>query len=154
MPTAVTSQKIGSRNSIECLAHVPGSAAATIVTPGGGVSQWRAMSQYELFGFLAANVVLVGAGITLMEILGATDINGGNATLILASGVLTGAGLGNGGFLEIVAQQIREVGSAAGFNFSHVAGRITVANSGDKCAVTYLRAGARHPGLNLTPATF
>src|ERR1041385_5693775 len=132
MATAVTSQKIASRLSVEALAHVPGSAAATVVTPDSGTTkQWRAMGAFEYFGFAAANHTLTGNGITLMEILGATDSSGTNATVILASATLVGTGVGNGGWLEITAAQLREVGLAAGYNFTHVAGRITVANSSD-----------------------
>lgn len=154
MATAVTSQKLAARHSIETLPHVPGSASATVVTPDSGTTkQWRAIALYEMFGVGAANAVLTGNGITKIEIVAATDSTGSNTTVILDSGTLSGTAVGNGGFLECTAEQIREVGVASNLAFTHVAGRITVANSSDKCAVTYIRSGPKFPQLNLTPAT-
>jgi hypothetical protein len=147
--------KLSANNSIECLAHVPASASATVCTPDGGTTkQWRPVTAYGGFGVSACNVALTGNGLTLLEIVGATDATGSNTTVILSSGALTGTAVGNGAFLEVGTIQVTEVGKAAGLNLTHVAARLTVASSSDKAAVTYIRRDPRHPASGLTAATF
>jgi hypothetical protein len=153
MASAVTTQKLGARNAIEALAHVPASASATVVTPDSGTTKyWRDMRDFEWFFFAAANHTLTGNGITLLEIVAATDNAGTGIVVIASSGTLSGTGVGNGGCLEIQAAQLREVGGSTALRY--VAGRITVANSSDKCAVTYVRGYAKAVQQNLSPATF
>lgn len=155
MATGVTSQKIASVLAIDTLVHVPGSASSVPITKDSGTTKyWRPMATYELFGFGAANHTLTGNGLTNMLIVAATDSTGSNATTVLSSGTLSGTAVGNGGFIECTAAQIKEVGDAAGLVFTHVTGYATVANSADKCSVTFVRMGPKFPQSGLTPATF
>src|SRR5438045_2222250 len=98
MATAVTSQHLGSTMAVDCLAHVPTSAASVPISPDAGTTlYWRAMANYQWFGFWAANHTLTGNGLTSMIIRAATDSSGTNVTTILASGTLSGTAVGNGG---------------------------------------------------------
>ncbi len=153
--SAVTTQKIGSRFSFESFFHDPDTGSAQYVTPDGGTTfYWRDMRDFEWFGVSACNSTLSGSGLTLLEIWAADDTAATNAAVIVSSGTLSGTAVGNGGFVECTASQIREVSAAASKTFRYVTAKITVANSSDECAVAFLRAQAKHPQLNLTPATF
>jgi len=154
MASAVTTQKIGSRFSFEAIPHVPGASSATFLTPDGTTFKWRDMRDFEWFGVSATNAVLTGNGLTLLEIWAADDASGTNATLIVSSGTLSGTAVGQGGFVECLASQIREISAANSKNFRYVTAKITVANSSDKLAVALLRGLAKHATQNLTPATF
>jgi hypothetical protein len=155
MASAVTTQKIGSKFSFEALFHDPDTASAQYVTSDGGTTfYWRDMRDYEWFGVAAANSTLTGNGLTAVEIWAADDTSGTNAQLIVASGTLSGTAVGNGAFVECTAAQIREVSAAQGKTLRYVTAKITVANSADEAAVAFLRGLAKHPQLNLTPATF
>src|SRR5262249_54473490 len=137
MASAVTVQRLGFDLSGECLVHKPNSVASVVVSPDQGTTkQWRDMQYFSEFGFWAANHTLTGNGVTNMKIQAASDTSGTNATVVVDSGTLSGTAVGNGGFLECVSTQIREVEAAAGlakFTLRYVAGYITVANASDTC---------------------
>jgi hypothetical protein len=155
MASAATPQIIGAESSFEIFVHVPGASTAQVLTPDSGTTRiWRSMTTFGLFGVAAANAVLVGSGLTLLEILGATDSTGSNPTVISSSGALTGSSLNNGAFLEVTSAQIREVAAAANLSLTYITGRLTMQNSGDKAAVSFLRTRAIRPANNLTAATF
>lgn len=155
MATGVTTQKIGSSMIVDVIAHVPGSSSSVPVTSDSGTTKyWKPLINFGVFGVGACNHTLTGNGITNISIYAATDSTGTNATLILSSAVLAGTAVGNGGFLEVMAEQVREVGAAASFNFTYVTGYITVQNSSDKCSVVFLRTDPRWAQLNLTPLSF
>lgn len=155
--SAVTVQKVGARMSLESVFHDPDSSSATYLTSDGGTTfYWRDMRDYEWFAVSASNSTLTGNGITEIDIWAAADTSATSAQLIVASGTLSGTSVGQGGFVECVASQLREVEAAQGlakFTLRYVTAKITVANSADECAVALLRAMAKHPQLNLTPAT-
>jgi hypothetical protein len=154
MASAVTSQKIGSRMVATAYFHDPDTASAAYLTPDGGTTfHWLDMRDYEAVGISAANSTLTGNGITHLEIWAADDTAATNATVIVASGTLSGTLVENGGFVECTAEQIKEISVSLGFNFRYVTAKITVANSSDECSVAIVRALARRPALNLTPAT-
>lgn len=153
--TAVTSEKIGSRNAINIYAHKPNATSAQVLTPDQQTTRiWLPMRDYEWFGAIACNHTLTGNGLTLLEIMGAVDSSGTSATVILASATLAGTAVDNGGFLEATAAQFREVGSAASLNFTHFSARLTVANSADTAAVALLRMNSKREATGLTPLTF
>ena len=58
--------------------------------------------------------------------------------------------MGDNIFVECTVDQINEVGKAAGYNFTHVTGRITCSNSGDECVVLMARFNPRFPQSGLT----
>jgi len=157
MASQLTAQHVGSRNLVQTLVHVPGAATATVVTPNSTPTpQWVSMENYEYFFLSACNAVLTGTGLTLLEIVAATDSSGTNIQQIVSSGALTGSLVLNGASLEIEAGQLEEIRASAGLTLPllWVAGRITMNNASDVMSVTYLRSGAKRPFLNLSPLTF
>jgi len=157
MASQFLAQHVGSRNFIESIVHSPGAATATVLTPNSTPTpQWRSMENYEYFLVCVANAVLTGTGLTLLEIVAATDSLGTNIQQIVTTGALTGSLVDNGASIEIEAGQLEEVRAAAGLTLPllWVAARITMNNSADIMAATYVRSGAKRPFLNLTPLTF
>lgn len=156
MATAVTTQKLRAKHAIEMWDHDPGTASALITSPDGGTTKrYVAMKNYERF-FAAAMATVIaggGTGITLIEIVAAEDSSGTNITVILASAAIQADAQGDWACLEVTAEQIIEVGKAAGYAFTHVGLRITCNNSGDEAAVLYVRSGAKFPQDALTAAT-
>lgn len=155
MATAVTSNKVASNCSLKLYDHDPGGTSATVVsTDGGTTKNYLAMKEYGNFAVLAmTSVSASSSGITKVEILGATDSSGTNATVIVDSGTVAADALQDQVFVECTAEQINEVGKAAGYNFSHVTARLTCSNAGDEAVVLMARFNPRYPQSGLTPAT-
>ena len=151
MATAVTSQKIASKMAIESYDHDPGATTAVVTSADGGTTpKYVAMRDFGAFGVQARPTVVGGDGITLLEIVGATDAAGTNVTLILAHAATVTNVLGEYVWLEVTDEQINEVGKAAGYNFTHVAARLTMATSTDEANVTYVRTMPKRAYANLT----
>lgn len=152
MATGVTTQKLGSSMKLRLFDHDPGSTGAVVISGDGGTTKnYVSIVNYEWYGLLVMNSVSASSsGPTLVEILGAEDSSGTNATVILSSGTVASTAVGDNVFLEVSAAQVREVGAAAGYNFTHVTGRITCSNAGDECVVLQMRAFPRFAQKDLT----
>jgi hypothetical protein len=155
MASAVTTQRLASNNALFMYDHDPGATSAQITTPDGGTTKRLVpMANYEWFGAgCMTSVSASSSGPTLVDIVGATDSVGTNATTIVSSGTVAADAVGDFVFVECQAAQVKEVGDAAGFAFTHVGARITCSNSGDECVVTYWRAFPRFPQKDLTITT-
>lgn len=150
MASAVTVNKIASNHAIISYDHDPGATSALITSPDGGTTKrYVAMSLYDHFSTVVMATIATG-GPTLVEIVAATDSAGTNATAVVTSGTVAADAVGDGVFLECSAAQIKEVGDAAGYAFTHVGTRITCANSADECCVTYIRSEPKYPQSGLT----
>lgn len=151
MATGVTSQKIASKMAIESYDHDPGAATAIVTSPDGGTTQrWVAMRDFGAFGVQARPTVVGANGIVLLEIVGATDSIGTNVTVIVAHAATITDTLNEYVWLECTDEQINEVGKAAGYNFTHVAARLTMATNTDEANVTYVRYLPKRAYANLT----
>ena len=151
MATAVTSQKIASNLAIESYDHDPGATTAVVTSPDGGTTpRWVPLENYYAFGVQARPTVVGGNGIKLLEIVAATDSSGTNVTVVVAHAASVTDNLNEYVWLETTAIQVNEVGKAAGYNFTHVAARLTMATGTDEANVTYVRALPRFPQANLT----
>jgi hypothetical protein len=151
MATAVTTQKFASRNAMESYDHDPGATTPIVTSPDGGTTQrWVALRDFEGFAVQARPTVVGGDGITLLEIVAATDSSGSDVTAVLAHAASTTTALGKHLNLEVTAEQVKEVGAAAGKNFTHVAARLTMATSTDEANVTYVRHMAKRAYKDLT----
>ena len=151
MASSVTSQKIASTMAVTSYDHDPGATTAVVTSPDGGTTQrWVALRDYEAFLVQARPTVVGGNGITLLEIVAATDSSGTNVTQVVAHAASTTTTLDKYLNLECTAAQVREVGSSAGYNFTHVAARLTMATNTDEANVTYVRALSHRPQANLT----
>jgi hypothetical protein len=152
MATSVTSQRIASVMALKLYDHDPGATSAKVVSGDGGTTKnYLPIGLYELFGLLVMNSVSTSAsGPTLVEIIAAEDSSGTNATAVLTSGTIASVTVGDNVWLEVTAAQIKEVGAAGGFNFTHVTGRITCSNAGDECVVLMGRFQPKFPQSALT----
>ena len=152
MATAVTSNKIFANCALKLFDHDPGSASAIVVSGNGGTTKnYLSMKNYENFVLVVMNSLSTAAsGPTLVEILAAEDSSGTNATVIVTSGTVASVTVGDNVVVECTADQIKEVGAAGGYNFTHVTGRITCSNSGDECVVLMGRFTPRFPASGLT----
>lgn len=152
MATAVTSNHIASNLALKLYDHDPGGTGAVVVSGDGGTTKnYLAMAGYEYFFIEVMNSVSTSAsGPTLVEIVAAESSTGTNVTAVLTSGAITSITVGDNVFLEVTAAQIKEVGVAAGYAFTHVTGRITCSNSGDECVVLMGRANPKWPQSGLT----
>jgi hypothetical protein len=150
MATAVTSNKLFSNNAVVVYDHDPGTASAIITTPDGGTTKrYLPMAGYENFaGIVMATIAATGP--TLVDIVAAEDSAGTNVTTVVTSGTVAADAVGDGVVVECTAAQVKEVGDASGFTFTHVGVRITCGNSGDECAVVYWRSGPKFPQNGLT----
>lgn len=152
MASAATSQKIGSSWAIKLYDHDPGTASALIVSPDGGTTKrYVPMALYELFGVKCmTSVSASSSGPTLVDIVAATDSAGTNVTTVVSSGTVAADAVGDEVFVECTAAQVKEVGDAAGYTFTHVGARITCSNSGDECVVAYIRGNPKFTASGLT----
>lgn len=151
MATGVTTQKLGSMFAIESYDHDPGATTAVVTSADGGTTpKWVALKDFEGFGVIAKPTVVGGNGITLLEIVGATDSAGSDIEVVLAHAASVTDSLSEYVWLEVTAEQVNEVGKAAGHDFTHVAARLTMATATDEACVTYVRGPARRAYRNLT----
>lgn len=152
MASAVTSQKLFGRMAAISYDHDPGATTAIITSPDGGTTKrYVAMENYELFaGLCMTSVSASSSGATLVDIVAAEDSSGTNVTTVVSSGTVAADAVGDFVAVECTAAQIKEVGDAGGFTFTHVGVRITCSNAGDECVVTYIRANPRFPTKDLT----
>lgn len=154
MASPQVSNKIFSNNLIEMFDHDPGDTSANVVTPDGGTTErWVDIRDFHNFAVTAMSSLLVGAGITLLEIVAADDASGTNTIQIKTSGAVVADAVGDYVVEECTAEEVRQESVDAGFTARFVAGRITVANGGDEAVVTYIRTGARFAQDALTADT-
>lgn len=151
MATGVTSQKFASKNAQESYDHDPNATTAVVTSPDGGTTpRWVAMRDFGVFQVQARPTIVAGDGITLLEIVGATDAAGTNVTVILAHAASTTTTLNKYLNLEVTDEQVNEVGKAAGYNYTHVAARLTMATNTDEANVTYTRSQPKRAYASLT----
>ena len=150
MATAVTTVDLFANAAIAMWDHDPGDTAAQITSPDGGTTKrYVAMADYEAFaGIVMATIATTGP--TLVDIVAAEDSSGTNVTTVVTSGTVAAAAIGDHVVVECSAAQVKEVGDAGGFTFTHVGVRITLGSGGDEAAVTYIRHRPRFPQDALT----
>ena len=143
MASALTTKKFSAKNAVVSWDHDPGTTNALITSPDGGTTKrYVALRDYEVFaGVVMATIAATGP--TLVEIVAAEDAAGTHETAIVSSGTVAADAVGDGVFIECTAAQVKEVGDAAGYTFTHVGIRITCGNSGDECCATYIRSESK-----------
>ncbi len=152
MATGVTTQKLFANAIIKSYDHDPGASSAVVVSGDGGTTKnYVDMRDYQEFCMIVFNSVSTSSsGPTLVEIVGATDTSGTGITVILAHAATTSTHVGDNIVLSVTAEQIKEVGVAAGLALRYLTGRITCSNSGDECVVTFIRHNPRWATKDLT----
>lgn len=150
MASGVTTVKLFANAAMITYDHDPGATSAMITSPDGGTTKrYVAIENYEGFAGLVMATIATG-GPTLVDIVGAADSAGTSVATIVSSGTVAADAVGDFVAVECTAEQVKEVADAAGVVFTHVGVRITCANAGDECAVTYIRHSPRYPQTGLT----
>ncbi len=151
MVTAVATEKLFANNMIEMFNHAPADAATEqSVKQGATTTTWRAMRDYEGFAVLAEPTLLVGTGLTELSIYAAEDSAGTNATEIKTTGAILANALGDYAVLEVSAEDIQQIGKAAGYDFTHVVAYADCQHDDDELGVTYIRFATSHATSGLT----
>jgi len=147
-------QKLFGNTKILMFDHDPGGTSATVVTPDGGTTkQFVDMQEFEGFAVAAMPSTLTGAGITLLEIVGNTLLDGSGTTVqITTSGAVVGDAVGDLIVQECSVDMLKKEGLDQGtpVDLRFAGGRLTMANAADEAVVTYIQYGARYPQKDLT----
>jgi len=154
MVTAVATEKLFANACIESFIHMPAAGATEqSVKAGATATTWRAMRDYEGFAVIAVQGVLGGSGMIELSIYAATDDSASDATEIKTTGVIACDAIGDYAVLEVSAEEIEQLGIAAGYKFTHVTAYIDSQHNDDEQGVTYIRYGCKRPHTGLTATT-
>lgn len=154
MASSVATMHLFANATIEMFDHDPDGTSAAVCTPDAGTTdRYVALRDFDGFAVAAMSSTLTGNGITLLEIVAAEDATGTNATQIKTSGAVVCDAVGDYVVEEASAEEINALGKASGYDFTHVAARLTVADAADEAVVTYIRYGAKRPTSGLTADT-
>ena len=154
MPSIQASSKLFDDVSVTGYFHVPGGTGAVICSPDGGTTKKSVdMRDYSVLSVVCIASVLVGVGVNLLEIVAAEDAAMATNLTVIKSSVITANVLGGKCGIECTDEEISGIGSPLGYKLRYAAARLTVANAGDKVAVTYIRSLPRFAYLGQTSFT-
>lgn len=152
MPSALSTERVGSRLYMRSWDHDPGATTAIITSPDGGTTK-RSLD-LSLFGAFAVQVkptIVAAGGLTKVEIIAADDsAMTANVTVVKDSGTIAADALDDNGWLECTAEEVAQLSAAGGFALRYVAARLTMATATDEASVTYIGFDPRHPRTGLT----
>jgi len=152
---AQTSKHFSQHNALTMWDHDPAVATALVTSPDGGTTQrWVDMALYEHFAVAALATIFGGAsGITLLEIVAATDTSGTSIAQIVTSGAIDADAIGDWAMVECNAEQVRAVAVTNSTELRYVAARITCSDVGDEAVVAYIATSPKQAAADLTAAT-
>jgi hypothetical protein len=154
MVTALATEKLFANACIESFIHMPAAGATEqSVKAGATATTWRAMRDYEGFAVIAVQGVLGGNGMIELSIYAATDNAASDAAEIKTTGTVACDAIGDYTCLEVSAEEIAQLGAAAGVVYTHVTAYIDSHHADDEQGVTYIRFGAKRPTSGLTAET-
>jgi hypothetical protein len=154
MASSVATEKLFAQAKCEMFYHAPADAATEqSVKAGASTVTWKDLRDYRGFAVLAMTALKVGNGMIELSIYAAEDATGTNATEIKTSGVIAADSIGDYTVLECTAEEIAQIGRAAGYDLRYVAGYVDCHHNDDEVAVVYIRHGARFPQTGLTAET-
>ena len=154
MASSQSSVKFFANNCVELFTHMPADGATEqSVKAGTTTACWRDMRDYEGFAVGACQAVKGGNGMIELSIYAAESDSGANATEIKTTGVIAADAIGDYALLECTAEEIAQIGRAAGYAFTHVAGYIDSHHNDDEQGVVYIRYGAKRPAASLSETT-
>lgn len=149
MASAIATDKIFSRCLLQGIDHDPGVTTAVIASPDGGTTKkYVDMRDYVNFAVLAIPSIVGGGGLTLLEIVAATDAAFTTPVQIKTSGVVAADAMGDYVVLECDEADL----IASGTDLRYVAARLTNATNTDEVKVVYF-AEAKRPTDGLTATT-
>lgn len=152
--SAVSSERIGSRLFVKDYDHDPDGTTAILGAPDAGVTPWSldmGLGGYDAFGVMVRPTVLSSGAVTKVEIVAADDAAlATNLTVVKDSGTVAADALADTVFLECLAEEIRQLSEAGGFNLRYVGVRITASNAGLEANITFIGFGPRFGRTGLT----
>jgi hypothetical protein len=151
MPSAVSSEKLGSRIYIHTYDHDPGATTAILAGPDGGTTIRQVdMRDYATFGVLAAPAVIAAGGILKLEIVASATTAFSSVVSVKDSGTVAGDALEDNVFLECTDSEVVQLGSS----LRYCAARVTMATATDEAKLTYIGDPKRkYTGLTATAIT-
>jgi len=146
MASAVGTDKLLSNLLVQIWDHDPAVNTVKVTTPDGGTTErWVDLRDYDKFAAAVCATVFGGTGPVLLEIVAseAEDETDASVTIIKTSGAIVLNALAEWYILECTAEEVVQLGEAAGYNLRYVAARITTQNAGDEAVVVYLATPRR-----------
>jgi len=151
MVTALATEKLFANACIESFIHMPADGATEqSVKAGTTTATWRDLRDYEGFAVIAVQGVKGGNGMIELSIYAAEDTTPTNATEIKTTGVVACDAIGDYVVLEVSAEEIAQIGAAAGLDLRYVCAYIDSHHDDDEQGVTYIRYGCKRPTTGLT----
>lgn len=146
MASAVDTQKLASRAARYMYDHDP--ADSTVATDVA----WVDLRDYENFLVMVMASALTGLGVTAFKILANAASDGSGTDYEIKAHAVGSAPDAVGDFLvlECSAEEIAQIGAAAGVNLRYVSANLTCANAADEAVVYYERANPRFAYADLT----
>ena len=154
MASAVDTQKFCANNMVQMFYHAPAAAATEqSVKAGATTTTWQDLRDYDGFVAVAMTALLTGTGMIELSIYAAEDASATNATEIKTTGAIAADAVGDFTVLEVSAEEIAQIGKAAGYDLRYVTAYVDCQHNDDEVAVTYIRYGAKNAHLDLTAET-
>ena len=154
MASAVATDRLSVRRKMLMFYHAPADAdTEQSVKAGDTVLTWQAMAGYASFQVAAMTALKAGNGMIELSIYAAESATGTNATEIKTSDVIAADTVGDWAMQECTAEEINQIGRAAGRKFTHVVAYIDCHDANDECAVVYILDEPQFKYDGLTPAT-
>jgi hypothetical protein len=154
MASALATEYFGSRLYIKSFDHDPGGTSATLASPDGGTTiRYLDMRDYERMA-VEVRPTIASGGITKVEIVASATTAFSSVTVIKDSGTIDADSLNDNVFLECSAEEIAQLGDAAGVDLRYVAARLTNETGTDEANVLYVAEPKRaYSGLTATSIT-
>ena len=149
MASAAPAHHLSATLQVQMFDHDPGRTDATITNAAGTtVASIKGQDMRDVSHLLvaAAPTVIGGNGLTLLEIVAATDTSFTTPVVIKASAAVVNDANGDYTVLECTAEDLQAVSTA---DLRYAAARLTMATGTDEAVVTYV-AQSKRPRLNLT----
>lgn len=154
MASAVATDRLSTRRKMLMFYHAPADAATEqSVKSGATTTTWQAFKGYGSFQVAAMTSLLVGTGMIELSIYAAEDSSGSNATEIKTSGAIAADAVGDWAMQECTAEEVNQIGKAAGYDFTHVVAYVDCQHNDDEVSVVYILDEPLFKYDGLTPAT-
>jgi hypothetical protein len=151
MPSAVSSEKIGSGIYVKSFDHDPGATTAVLASPDGGTTiRYLDLKEYHTVSVMAKPNIVAAGGLTKLELVASATTSFSSVTSIKDSGTVAADALDDNVFLECTASEVAQLGST----LRYIAARLTHATNTDESTVTYVAVPVRsYTGLTATSIT-
>jgi len=154
MASLVATEKLFSQCKIEMFTHMPADGTTEqSVKAGTTTVTWKDLRDYDGFAVGACQAVKGGNGMIELSIYAAESATGTNATEIKTTGVIAADAIGDYALLECTAEEIAQIGRAAGYALRYVAGYIDSHHNDDEQGVVYIRFGCKAQVTGLSATT-